>query len=85
VLDDEGLEAPARHTGNVVIKVPLPPGSLTTLWQNEAGYLESYLRTYPGYYKTADAGYKDGDGNLWIMGRTDDIINVAGHASPPAR
>ncbi|HEX3558842.1 MAG TPA: propionyl-CoA synthetase [Pyrinomonadaceae bacterium] len=79
VLDDEGLEVPAGRTGNVVIKLPLPPGSLTTLWQNEAGYLESYLNSYPGYYKTADAGYKDGDGNLWIMGRTDDIINIAGH------
>ena len=79
VLDDEGFETPAGRTGNVVIKLPLPPGSLTTLWQNDAGYLESYLNSYPGYYKTADAGHKDGDGNLWIMGRTDDIINVAGH------
>jgi propionyl-CoA synthetase len=50
-----------------------------TLWDNDAGYLESYLNSYPGYYKTADAGYKDDDSYLWIMGRTDDIINVAGH------
>jgi propionyl-CoA synthetase len=79
VLDDEGVEVPAGQTGNVAIKLPLPPGCLTTLWENDSGYQETYLNSYPGYYKTADAGYKDGDGHLWIMGRTDDIINVAGH------
>ncbi len=79
VLDDEGLEAPAGQTGNVVIKLPLPPGCLTTLWDNDDRYRASYLDSYPGYYKTADAGYRDEDGNLWIMGRTDDVINVAGH------
>jgi propionyl-CoA synthetase len=79
VLDDEGMEVTAGQTGNVVIKLPLPPGCLTTLWENDAGFRASYLRPYTGYYKTADAGYKDSDGYLWIMGRTDDIINVAGH------
>jgi propionyl-CoA synthetase len=79
VLDDEGKEVGAGHTSNVVIKLPLPPGCLTTLWENDAGYRESYLDSYPGYYKTADAGHKDEDGYLWIMGRTDDVINVAGH------
>jgi propionyl-CoA synthetase len=77
VLSDEGLEAPSGQTGNIVLKLPLPPGCLPTLWENDAGYRESYLNSYPGYYKTADAGYKDEDGYLWIMGRTDDIINVA--------
>lgn len=79
VLNDAGVEAPPGQTGNIVIKLPLPPGCLPTLWRNDAGYRESYLESYPGYYKTADAGYKDEDGYLWVMGRTDDIINVAGH------
>src|SRR5215213_2269337 len=79
VLDDEGAEVPDNQIGNIVIKLPLPPGCLPTLWNKDAEYVESYLDTYPGYYKTADAGYKDEDGYLWIMSRTDDIINVAGH------
>jgi propionyl-CoA synthetase len=65
--------------GNIVIKLPLPPGCLPTLWNNDAGFQQSYLSAYPGYYLTADAGFKDEDGYLWIMSRTDDIINVAGH------
>jgi propionyl-CoA synthetase len=79
VLTDEGAEARAGETGNVVIKLPLPPGCLPTLWNNDAGYRASYLSAYPGYYLTADAGYRDEDGYLWIMSRTDDVINVAGH------
>ncbi|HEX6650464.1 MAG TPA: propionyl-CoA synthetase [Pyrinomonadaceae bacterium] len=79
VLDDEGKEIAANQIGNIVIKLPLPPGCFPTLWNNDAAYVESYLDSYPGYYKTADAGYKDEDGYLWIMSRTDDIINVAGH------
>jgi len=79
VLDDEGSEVPDNHIGNIAIKLPLPPGCLPTLWNKDAEYVASYLDTYPGYYKTADAGYKDEDGYLWIMSRTDDIINVAGH------
>ncbi len=79
VLGADGHEVPAGQTGSVVIKLPLPPGCLPTLWNNDAGYVQAYLSVYPGYYLTADAGYKDADGYLWVMGRTDDIINVAGH------
>jgi propionyl-CoA synthetase len=79
VLDDEGIPVSNNQTGNIALKLPLPPGCFPTLWNNDTGYLESYIDPYPGYYKTADAGYKDEDGYLWIMGRTDDIINVAGH------
>ena len=79
VLNDEGAEVSDEQIGNIVIKLPLPPGCLPTLWNNDAGYVESYMDSYPGYYKTADAGFKDEDGYLWIMSRTDDIINVAGH------
>jgi len=79
VVDDECHEVPAEQTANVVLKLPSPPGFMLTLWNNEAGCRESYFETYPGYYKTGDAGFKDADGYLWIMGRTDDIINVAGH------
>ncbi|MBM3609333.1 MAG: propionyl-CoA synthetase, partial [Alphaproteobacteria bacterium] len=67
------------NMGSIVIKLPLPPGALPTLWQNDGRMKESYLEEFPGFYKTADAGYKDKDGYLYIMGRTDDIINVAGH------
>jgi propionyl-CoA synthetase len=79
VLDDEGAEVADNQIGNIVIKLPLPPGCLPTLWNKDTEYVESYLESYPGYYKTADAGFKDEDGYLWIMSRTDDIINVAGH------
>lgn len=79
VLDDEGAELGENQIGNIAIKLPMPPGCLPTLWNNDTAYVESYLETYPGYYKTADAGFKDEDGYLWIMSRTDDIINVAGH------
>jgi propionyl-CoA synthetase len=79
VLDDEGAEVTGNQIGNIAIKLPLPPGCLPTLWNNDDAYVDSYLTAYPGYYKTADAGYKDEDGYLWIMSRTDDIINVAGH------
>jgi len=79
VLGENGHELPAGETGNIVIRLPLPPGCLPTLWNNDEGYVRSYMSRYPGYYLTADAGYKDEDGYLWVMGRTDDIINVAGH------
>jgi propionyl-CoA synthetase len=82
VLDDEGLPSQSdgsAGTGNVVIKLPLPPGCLTTLWENDDGCRQSYLEEFPGYYKTGDAGRIDEDDYLWIMSRTDDIINVAGH------
>ena len=67
------------QSGSLVIRLPLPPGCLTTLWRNDEGFRASYLSRFPGYYETADAGHKDEDGYLWIMSRTDDIINVAGH------
>ena len=79
VLDDAGAPVTAGNIGNIVIRLPLPPGTLTTLWQNETGYRDSYLSRYPGYYLTGDAGYIDSDGYVWIMSRIDDVINVAGH------
>jgi propionyl-CoA synthetase len=65
--------------GSIAVKLPLPPACLPTLWQADDRFRESYLAMFPGYYTTADAGYRDADGYLYIMGRTDDIINVAGH------
>ena len=79
VLDDAGAELPAGETGNIAIELPLPPGCLKTLWHDDAGFERKYLARFPGYYETADAGHVDEDGYLWIMARTDDIINVAGH------
>ncbi len=79
VLDEHGAEAPAGASGAIVVKLPLPPGCLPTLWNNDEGYRKSYLSRFEGFYETADAGYRDEDGYLWIMSRTDDIINVAGH------
>ena len=79
VLDDDGTEVEANQIGNIAVKMPLPPGCLLTLWNNDDGFQEAYLSQYPGYYLTADAGFKDEDGYLSIMSRTDDIINVAGH------
>jgi len=79
VVDEAGKQVGPNTTGAIVVKLPLPPGCLPTLWENEAGFRESYLAEFPGYYKTADAGYLDEDGYLYVMSRTDDIINVAGH------
>ena len=79
VVDEQSKELPAGTMGSIVIKLPLPPACLPTLWQADERFRESYLAEFPGYYKTADAGFKDEDGYLYIMGRTDDIINVAGH------
>ncbi|KAB7740780.1 AMP-binding protein [Parvibaculum sedimenti] len=79
VVDEAAHELPANTTGAIVVKLPLPPGCLPTLWRNDEGFRSSYLADYPGYYKTADAGYLDEDGYLYVMSRTDDIINVAGH------
>jgi len=79
VLDDAGHPVPAGTLGNVVIRLPLPPGCLPTLWHADERFRRAYLDEFPGYYKTADAGYLDEDGYLFIMARTDDIINVAGH------
>ncbi len=79
ILDEAGDEAPPNQTGSIAIKLPLPPGCLLTLWNNDQGYRDAYLSRYPGYYLTGDAGFKDEDGYLSIMSRIDDIINVAGH------
>jgi propionyl-CoA synthetase len=79
VVDDDCKPVAPGAIGNLVLKLPLPPGCLPTLWNNDDGYVESYLRQFPGYYKTADAGFKDEDGYVFVMSRTDDIINVAGH------
>jgi propionyl-CoA synthetase len=79
ILDEDGHALPANKEGAVAIRLPLPPGSLPTLWRNDARYIETYLTKYPGYYLTGDGGYIDEDGYLFIMGRVDDIIIVAGH------
>ena len=79
VLDTAGHPVAANEIGSIAVKLPLPPGCLPTLWQNDQRFQDAYLSEYPGYYLTADAGYKDEDGYLFVMSRTDDIINVAGH------
>ncbi|WP_186760682.1 AMP-binding protein [Arthrobacter alpinus] len=79
ILDGFGEEVAAGEEGNIVLALPLPPGTLTTLWGNDQRYVDSYLGAFPGFYATGDSGYRDGDGYVFVMGRTDDIINVAGH------
>lgn len=79
IVDEAGKDLPAKTMGSIVVKLPLPPGSLPTLWQQDDRFRESYLDAFPGFYSTSDAGFVDEDGYLYIMGRTDDIINVAGH------
>ena len=79
ILAEDGSEKPVGEIGSVVAKLPMPPGTLPTLWQNDTRFVESYLSAFPGFYETGDAGYVDEDGYLFIMARTDDIINVAGH------
>jgi propionyl-CoA synthetase len=79
VLDDHGRELPPGQTGALVVKLPMPPGASPTLWNAEERFRETYLSTFPGYYETADAGYIDAAGYVFVMARTDDIINVAGH------
>jgi len=79
IVDDEGQEVPAGRTGSIAIKLPLPPGTLPTLWKDDAGYQRAYLSRFPGHYLTGDGGYKDAEGYCFVMGRIDDVINVAGH------
>jgi acyl-coenzyme A synthetase/AMP-(fatty) acid ligase len=79
ILNPDGSEAEANEEGAVVIKLPLPPSCLPTLWNNDAGFIEAYLSRFPGYYLSGDGGYKDEEGYVFITGRIDDVINVAGH------
>jgi propionyl-CoA synthetase len=79
VLDENGKLLGANQNGTLAIKLPMPPGCLPTLWNNDERMRTSYLTEYPGYYSTSDAGYKDEDGYVYVMARTDDVINVAGH------
>jgi len=79
ILDEGGRSLPPNREGAVAIRLPLPPGCLSTLWENEGGLRDAYLKRFPGYYLTGDGGYIDDDGYLYIMGRIDDVIIVAGH------
>ena len=79
VLDHDGRELPNGDIGSIMVRLPLPPGTLTTLWQNDERYVDAYLSAQDGWYLTGDAGYRDDDGYLWVMSRIDDIINTAGH------
>ena len=79
IVDEACKPVATNKIGSIVVKLPLPPGSFPTLWEQDNRFAESYLEEFPGYYKTADAGYKDEDGYVFVMSRTDDIINVAGH------
>jgi propionyl-CoA synthetase len=79
VLSEAGAELPPGEVGAIVVRLPLPPGTSPTLWQADQRYVDAYLKRYPGYYLTGDAGYRDEDGYLFIMSRIDDVINVAGH------
>ena len=79
VLKEDGSEAKPGEMGDICVKLPLPPSTFPTLWNADERYKENYMSTYPGYYQTYDAGHIDEDGYVWIMSRTDDIINVAGH------
>ena len=79
IVDEHGQQAKPEQTGSIVIKLPLPPGCLPTLWNDDERYKNSYLSDFPGFYLTGDGGFKDEDGYIFVMGRTDDVINVAGH------
>lgn len=79
ILSEDGLEQDAGKEGFVTVKLPMPPGCLPTLWQNDDRFVAGYLEHFPGYYQTGDGGYKDEDGFFYIMGRVDDVINVSGH------
>jgi propionyl-CoA synthetase len=79
VLDETGAEVAPGVEGAICLKLPLPPGTLSTLWHDDDRFESSYLAAYPGYYLSGDGGHVDDDGYLFVMGRTDDVLNVAGH------
>jgi propionyl-CoA synthetase len=79
ILDDNGNEVPTNTQGNIAVKLPLPPSCLTTIWGDKERFIKGYLSDFPGYYTSGDGGYFDDEGYLFVMGRTDDVINVAGH------
>ena len=79
VVGPDGAEVAPGETGEIVVRLPLPPGCLPTLWGDDQRFVDSYLSQHPGFYITGDGGYRDGDGYLYVMGRIDDVINVAGH------
>ena len=79
IVDDECKELGPHQEGNVVVKLPLPPGTLPTLYKDDEKYQRSYMSKFPGYYETSDGGYIDEDGYVFVMGRMDDVINIAGH------
>ena len=79
ILNNDGVVLPAGELGSIAVKLPLPPSCLTTIWEADQAFVDKYLTTFPGYYESGDAGYSDEDGYLYIMARTDDVINVAGH------
>jgi propionyl-CoA synthetase len=79
VVDDACAQVAAGAEGNIVVKLPLPPGAMTTLWGNDQRFVSSYMSAFPGYYHTGDGGFFDKEGYMFVMGRTDDVINVAAH------
>lgn len=79
VVDPGGAPVPAGQEGLIVMKLPLPPGTMATVWGDDSRFVSSYLSAFDGYYLTGDSGYLDEDGYVFVMGRTDDVINVAGH------
>jgi propionyl-CoA synthetase len=79
VVDEHGHDVPPNHEGSIVVRLPLPPGCLPTLWQDDERFTADYLARFPGFYLSGDGGHLDEDGYLFVMGRTDDVINVAGH------
>jgi propionyl-CoA synthetase len=79
IFSEDGQKLQENQEGLVVIKLPLPPGCLPTLWKNDERFIKGYLERFPGYYLTGDGGYRDKDGYFYIMGRVDDVINVSGH------
>lgn len=83
ILTEDGAPAPVGEDGAIVLKLPMPPGSLLTLWNDDERFVRSYLSMFPGFYLTGDGGHLDGDGYLYVSGRTDDVMNVAGTQLSP--